>query len=62
VIAHGQRDLEPFDFAIVPGEELEGWWAAAFGYGFERLTQSEVKYLTRAAWITSQSSSERCAM
>ena len=29
------------------GERLEEWWFATFGYGFERLTQSEVRYLTR---------------
>jgi hypothetical protein len=29
------------------GEELEEWWIATFGYGFERLTQSEARYLTR---------------
>jgi len=30
------------------GEELENWWRAAFGYGFECLTESEARYLTRA--------------
>ena len=30
------------------GTELEQWWVAAFGYGFERLTESEARYLTRA--------------
>ncbi len=27
------------------GTELEQWWLAAFGYGFERLTESEARYL-----------------
>ena len=30
------------------GNELEQWWRAAFGYGFECLTESEARYLTRA--------------
>ncbi len=30
------------------GNELENWWCAAFGYGFECLTESEARYLTRA--------------
>ncbi|MGH9840397.1 MAG: phosphoribosyltransferase [Blastocatellia bacterium] len=30
------------------GSELEEWWLATFGYGFERLTESEARYLTRA--------------
>jgi hypoxanthine phosphoribosyltransferase len=30
------------------GNELEQWWAATFGYGFERLTESEARYLTRS--------------
>jgi len=30
------------------GEKLEEWWIAAFGYGFERLTESEARYLTRS--------------
>lgn len=30
------------------GRELEEWWVASFGYGFEKLTQSEAKYLRRA--------------
>ena len=30
------------------GIELEKWWIAAFGYSFERLTESEARYLTRA--------------
>ena len=30
------------------GTELEEWWLAAFGYGFERLTESEARYLIRA--------------
>jgi hypothetical protein len=29
------------------GEPLEEWWSATFGYSFERLTQSEARYLTR---------------
>jgi hypothetical protein len=29
------------------GEQLEEWWFATFGYGFERLTESEARYLTR---------------
>lgn len=29
------------------GSELEQWWNATFGYGFERLTESEAKYLFR---------------
>ena len=29
------------------GEQLEEWWFASFGYGFERLTESEARYLTR---------------
>ena len=29
------------------GTELEEWWTATFGYGFERLTESEARYLTR---------------
>ena len=29
------------------GEQLEKWRSATFGYGFERLTQSEARYLTR---------------
>jgi hypothetical protein len=29
------------------GEKLEEWWIAAFGYGFERLTESEARYLIR---------------
>lgn len=29
------------------GEKLERWWVATFGYGFERLTQSECRYLSR---------------
>ncbi len=29
------------------GEELEEWWAATFGYGFDYFTQSEARYLTR---------------
>jgi len=30
------------------GTDLEQWWNDAFGYGFERLTESEARYLTRA--------------
>ncbi len=30
------------------GTELEKWWLATFGYGFERLTESEARYLIRA--------------
>ncbi|MBI4205244.1 MAG: phosphoribosyltransferase [Betaproteobacteria bacterium] len=30
------------------GKELEDWWRSTFGYGFERLTESEARYLTRA--------------
>ncbi|MBI4601409.1 MAG: phosphoribosyltransferase [Planctomycetes bacterium] len=30
------------------GPELETWWHAAFGYGFDRLTESEARYLIRA--------------
>ena len=30
------------------GTELEEWWLATFGYGFERLTESEARYLLRA--------------
>ena len=30
------------------GTELEQWWNATFGYSFERLTESEARYLTRA--------------
>lgn len=30
------------------GTELEEWWVAAFGYSFERLTESEARYLIRA--------------
>jgi hypothetical protein len=30
------------------GRELEEWWFATFGYGFERLTESEARYLTRS--------------
>src|SRR5262245_14324850 len=29
------------------GTELEQWWIATFGYSFERLTESEARYLTR---------------
>jgi hypothetical protein len=30
------------------GTELEQWWIATFGYSFERLTESEARYLTRS--------------
>jgi hypothetical protein len=30
------------------GRDLETWWHAAFGYGFDRLTESEARYLIRA--------------
>lgn len=30
------------------GRELEEWWIATFGYGFERLTESEARYLARS--------------
>jgi len=30
------------------GQELEEWWSATFGYGLEKLTESEARYLTRA--------------
>jgi hypothetical protein len=36
-----------FDLRKKHGRQLEEWWSATFGYGFERLTQSEVRYLTR---------------
>lgn len=29
------------------GEQLETWWINRFGYGFDRLTQSEARYLER---------------
>ncbi|MBF0126318.1 MAG: hypothetical protein HQM02_03815 [Magnetococcales bacterium] len=29
------------------GEELERWWHDRFGYTFDRLTQSEARYLAR---------------
>lgn len=29
------------------GSELEQWWHSTFGYGFERLTESEARYLLR---------------
>lgn len=31
------------------GNELEQWWLASFGYGFEKLTESEARYLFKAA-------------
>jgi hypothetical protein len=30
------------------GNELEQWWHDAFGFGFERLTESEARYLIRS--------------
>jgi hypothetical protein len=30
------------------GRELEEWWVASFGYSFEKLTESEARYLGRA--------------
>ncbi len=44
--------LRPDESAVLElrrkhGEQLEEWWSATFGYGFERLTQSEARYLTR---------------
>jgi hypothetical protein len=30
------------------GSELEQWWIATFGYSFEKLTESEARYLIRA--------------
>jgi hypothetical protein len=30
------------------GKELEDWWRQSFGYGFDRLTESEARYLLRA--------------
>jgi hypothetical protein len=30
------------------GTDLENWWRQSFGYGFERLTESEARYLLRA--------------
>lgn len=30
------------------GRDLEEWWFATFGYGFEKLTESEARYLGRA--------------
>ena len=30
------------------GQELENWWKQSFGYGFDRLTESEGRYLLRA--------------
>jgi len=29
------------------GADLESWWERAFGYGFDRLTESEARYLVR---------------
>lgn len=29
------------------GDALERWWLTTFGYGFERLTQSEARYIAR---------------
>lgn len=28
--------------------ELESWWRQSFGYGFDKLTQSEARYILRA--------------
>ncbi len=28
--------------------ELENWWCQSFGYGFDKLTESEARYLLRA--------------
>ena len=44
--------LRPDELTLVElrkkhGEQLEKWWVTTFGYGFERLTQSEARYLTR---------------
>lgn len=30
------------------GPEIENWWRVNFGYGFEKLTESEARYLLRA--------------
>lgn len=30
------------------GHDLESWWQARYGYGFERLTESEARYLERS--------------
>jgi len=30
------------------GNDLETWWQQEFGYGFDRLTQSEARYLERS--------------
>jgi hypoxanthine-guanine phosphoribosyltransferase len=30
------------------GKELESWWRQIFGYGFDKLTESEARYLLRA--------------
>jgi hypothetical protein len=30
------------------GKRIEEWWAATYGYSFERLTESEARYLTRS--------------
>lgn len=29
------------------GQEFENWWAREFGYGFDRLTESEARYLAK---------------
>ena len=31
------------------GRELETWWAEKFGFGFDRLTRSEARYLEKTA-------------
>jgi hypothetical protein len=36
-----------FELRRKHGEQLEEWWLATFGYSFERLTQSEARYLVR---------------
>jgi hypothetical protein len=30
------------------GDDLETWWRAEFGFGFDALTESEARYLLRA--------------
>ena len=30
------------------GKEFEIWWEERFGYSFDRLTQSEARYLARS--------------
>ena len=48
--------LTPSDETLVAlrakhGGEFEIWWKAAFGYGFDFLTESEARYLARADGI-----------